>query len=168
MIRRVHLTLLLVFVLVLGACAETEPQSSDEPIAPGDRIGDFLITAGVPGDQITYFSFVHCPVSGETETCTLPVGTKVNVSNSILGRSGGGMTLDEVWSDHTYEMTIEGRPVDLQAFGYIDVVHPLAGTMRNWNVVVSTDKPRTISTSFSCVVQGERSTGTFVAVFESP
>jgi hypothetical protein len=42
-------------------------------------------------------------------------------------------------------MVIEGRPVNLQAFRLIDIPHPVVGKVRNWNVVIVTDKPGKIS-----------------------
>ncbi len=48
--KPVYLTLIVLFVFILGACATATPQSSDEMINPGDKIGDFLITTGVTFD----------------------------------------------------------------------------------------------------------------------
>src|SRR5512136_765212 len=50
--KPVHLTLIVLFVFILGACATATPQSNDEMINPGDKIGDFLITTGNSEDII--------------------------------------------------------------------------------------------------------------------
>ena len=42
-------------------------------------------------------------------------------------------------------MFIEGRPVDLQAFGTTDFDNPMVGTVRVWNVVIVTDTPGKIT-----------------------
>jgi hypothetical protein len=52
-------------------------------------------------------------------------------------------------------MVIEGRPVNLQAFGYDEWKHPIAGTIRVWNVVIVADQPGTISAASSGVFDGE-------------
>ena len=136
--------LIVVFALILASCANTDPEDT---INPGDKIGNFLITTGTD-EEVTYVSKLHCPFDAKTstESCEIPVGTKVNVSNSFYDpndRNGAG--LDDIWARHTYEMSIEGQPVNLEAFGPINTSHPVVGKMLNWNVVIVTDTPGTIS-----------------------
>ena len=95
------------------------PQPSDEVISPGDRIGDFLITTE-DSEDVIYVAKLHCPFdsSTNTESCEQPAGTKVNVGLGVYDDDpSGGKTLDEYWSEQTHEMIIEGRPINLQAFG---------------------------------------------------
>jgi hypothetical protein len=139
-------------------------------INPGDKIGDFLITTG--GNQgITYVSTIHCPFdqSAGIESCKLKIGTRVNVATGIYDDfPSSGKTLDEYWSEHTYKMVIEGRPVNLQAFGSIDIYHNVVGTIRLWNVVIVTDKPGKISARSIGVVNGETFDNTAVITFSAP
>jgi hypothetical protein len=155
--KLVYLTLTVLFAIILGACAKATPQPGDAMINPGDKIGDFLITTG-GNEGITYVSTIHCPFdqSAGIESCELTVGTKVNVGVGFYDDDlSSGKNLDEYWSEHTYEMVIEGRPVNLQAFGLIDITHPVVGKIRNWNVVIVTDKPGKITARSTGVVGGD-------------
>jgi hypothetical protein len=91
------------------------------------------------------------------------VGTKVNVSNSFYGKD-----LDAIWSRHTYDMSIEGRLVNLEAFGPIDTSHPVVGKLRNWNVVIVSDKPGTISIQGSSQLDGETVEMNVILTFIAP
>lgn len=65
-------------------------------------------------------------------------------------------------------MIIEGRPLNLEAFGPIDTTHPVAGTLRNWNVVIVRDKPGTISIQGSSELDGETAEMNVVLTFIAP
>jgi len=140
--RLVYLTLLLMFAVILGACARATSQPTVEIINPGDKIGDFLITTG-EGEDVTYNWELDSAIvqqgNEEIYAVQIPVGTKMNVSVGIYDSTFSGK-LDSLWSGHTYEMFIEDRPVNLQAFGSIDVTHPMVGKMRYWNVVIIATK----------------------------
>ena len=176
--KLVYLMLIVLSAMALGACASVTqrpikgetPQPTDERINPGDKIGDFLITKA--GDEdITYVCMIHCPVdqSAGTESCELTVGTKVNVGPGFYDDNrASGKSLDEYWAEHTYEMVIEGRSVNLQAFGSIDITHPIVGTIRNWNVVIVTDKPGEISARSTGVVGGDPFDYTAKLTFSAP
>jgi hypothetical protein len=164
--KMVNFPLLVLCLIILVGCAQAGSQSAEKMINPGDKIGNFLITTGEK-EGVTYMTFVHCPLTGQTETCEFPVGTRVNVSDSIYDPdTGNGMTLDEIWSGQTYEMLIEGRPVSLPAFGSIDVIHPVVGKMRNWNVVVVSDKPGRVTIDFTSKVGGDAYKGSFVVIYK--
>jgi hypothetical protein len=159
-----YLTLIMLFAIILGACAKATPQPADEMINPGDKIGDFLITSS-GDDSVIYTTKVHCPFdpSTKTETCEIDVGTKVNVALGVYGDSVE--KLDMYWSGQTYKMTIEGRPVNLQAFGSIDITHPIVGKMRLWNVVIVTDKPGKITIQHSGEIAGDSAEGMNILIY---
>ena len=166
----VYLTLFVLFVFILGACATATPQSKDEMINPGDKIGDFLITSG-NSEDIIYVSKLHCPYDSSTgtESCEQPVGTKVNVGEGIFDDNpSSGKTLDEYWSEQTHEIFIEGRPVNLQAFGWVEFNKPMVGTVRVWNVVIVTDKPGRITVHSTGVVGGDPFDYTAIITFIVP
>jgi len=167
--KPVNLTLIVLFVFILGACTTATPQSSDEMINPGDKIGDFLITTG-NGEDVIFVTKLHCPFdnSTQTESCEQPIGTKVNVSQGIFADPSIGKTLDELWSEQTHEMFIEGRPVNLQAFGSVDFNNPMVGTVRVWNVVIVTDKPSKITARSTGVVGGDPWNYTAIITFTAP
>lgn len=135
---------------------------------PGDRTGEFLITKGGNGN-VTYTWDLGCVKqgAGEEYACEATVGTKVNVSVGIFDDTLRGK-LEDVWSGHTYKLSIDGHPVNLEAFGFIDVVHPKAGPMRHWNVVVLTDKAGAITIRDSGSVDGDPFESTMTYTFTVP
>src|SRR4030042_2537156 len=148
---------LMVFILgmagLLVACAQPKPTESTELIRPGDMVGDFLVTTGEER-KFTYGFDVDCSeeVSGQKTniSCILSVGDIVNITTGIYDDTHSGK-LDEYWSNSNYQLFIEGRPVDLQAFGTVEYHHPIIGVIRYWNVVISTSKPGKIITNDSGV-----------------
>jgi hypothetical protein len=171
------LSLLGLLTIMLVSCAKATPQPVEpksSPIAglinPGDMLGNFLITTGNEKD-IYYVTKVHCPYdqSTSTESCVIPVGTKVNVGLGIYADNvSSGKTLDELWSEQTHEMFIEGHPINLQAFGTIDFDNPTVGTVRVWNVVIVTDKPGKITANSKGVVGGDPWNYTAIITFTAP
>ena len=161
--------LVVFFVLIAVSCKIPSSKANEEMINPGDKIGNFLITTGID-EEVTYVSKLQCPFDAKTstESCELPVGTKVNVSNSFQGDDYNGKNLDAIWERHTYEMSIEGWPVNLEAFGPIDTSHPVAGKLRNWNLVIVTDTPGTISIKGSGTLDGETVEMNVVLTFTVP
>lgn len=151
--RIFYSTLIMIVTIILSACAKETSQSNDGMINPGDRIGNFLITTR-EGDNVVYITNLHCPVNGTMETCERPVGTKINISQGFQPASGK-TPFEEAWSKQVYEMVIEGRPVNLQAFGYDEWKHPVAGTIRVWNVVIVANQPGTVSAESKGVFDGE-------------
>jgi len=172
----VYLTLIAVLSIIIGGCGkatqkpnEAIPNLSEQIIKPGDRLDEFLITTG-EGEDVFFMSKVHCPYDSSTgiESCEQPVGTKVNVGIAVYDDDpSSGKTLDEYWSEQTHEMFIEGRPVDLQAFGTVDF-SSIIGTVRVWNVVVTTDKPGKVTAHSTGVVGGDAFDYTAIVSFTAP
>jgi hypothetical protein len=168
--KPIHLLLLALLFIIGCACAITSTQSRGAQINPGDRIGDFLITTGT-GENSIFLTRLHCPFDGNTgtQTCNEPVGTMVNVGLGIFDNDPfKGMTLNEFWSQQTCEMLIEGRPVNLRAFGSIDFFHPVLGTMRVWNVSINTDHPGTIAVHSKGMAGGDPFDNVAVLTFTAP
>jgi hypothetical protein len=167
--RLVHPTLLVMFAVVLGACAKATPQPNEGLINPGDKIGDFLITKG-GGEDVIFVTKLHCPFdsSTQTESCEQLAGTKVNVSQGIFADPTINKTLDMLWSEQTHEMIIEGRSVNLKAFGSVDFNNPMVGTVRVWNVVIVTDKPGKLTAHSTGVVGGDPWNYTAIITFTAP
>ena len=167
--RLAYLTFIAFFTAVLMSCAKAESKSAEGMINPGDKIGDFLITTG-DGEDVIFVTQLHCPFdnSTQTESCEQPVGTKVNVSQGIFADPSIEKTLDELWLEQTHEMIIEGRPVNLQAFGSVDFKNPMVGTVRVWNVIIVTDKPGKITAHSKGVVGGDPWNYTAIITFTPP
>ena len=174
--RLIGLALVVLFAVILGACAKASsqtataaPQMAEGMINPGDKIGDFLITTG-SSDGISYlWEFDWEKQSSDTELYSGTINTdiKLNVSWGVYDDSNSGK-LDEFWSGHTYRMFINDRPVNLDAFGSIDVVHPIVGKMRHWNVVIIATKSGEITVRSEGIVDGEPFGDTKIFTFKAP
>ena len=162
-----HFVLIMLTVVVLSACAAAKPESGDDMIDPGDTIGEFLITTS-DDDSVIYTTTIHCPFDPNTltETCEIETGRKVNVGLGVFGKTVE--ELDTFWAEQTYQMTIEGRPVNLEAFGSVEITHPIVGKMRLWNVVIVTDSPGEITIQHSGEMAGESMEGTNVLIYIKP
>ena len=166
--KLVFLTLIVLFAVIVGACAGATQEPTIEAINPGDKIGDFLITTG--DEEVVASSFDQkCSKQGDEEKyiCENIVGKDINASLGIYDDQYTGK-LDELWSNHTYEMTINDRPVNLQAFGSIDRKHPTVGMMRHWNVVIVANKPGEITVHSKGVAGGDPFEDTTTYVFIAP
>ena len=148
---------IMLLATILFACTKTDSRSVDDMINPGDMIGDFLITTG-KGDEVTYNWELNSALvqqgNEEIYTAQIPVDTKMNVSWGIYADFSGN-DLDKLWSEHTYKMYINDCPVNLDAFGWIDIKQPVVGQMRHWNVVIVATKPGEISVRTEATVNGQ-------------
>jgi hypothetical protein len=112
-----------------------------------------------------------CEQEGDAEVyaCKTNVGTNAIVSVGIyVSPTGSGKDLDTLWDEHSYELFINDRPVNLNAFGYTEMMHPAAGPMRVWNVVIVGDKPGEITFRDKGVVDGESFESTNTLTFSAP
>lgn len=148
---------IVLFVIVLASCAKANAEPVAGMINPGDKIGDFLITTG-EGDEITYNWELDSALvqqgMEEIYTALIPVDTKMNPSWGIYA-AFSGKDLDTLWSEHTYQMFIDDRLVNLDVFGSIDIQHPVVGKMRHWNVVIIATKPGVIAVRSVGSLNGE-------------
>lgn len=174
----VYLILIPLSVIILDACAKAtslpvEPTSQrvEEMINPGDTIGDFLITTGVEGDVTYGFDLnFYNNKQGDVESfdCDkLIAGTKINITSGVYDGTATPR-LNEHWSNFNYELFIEDRPVNLQAFGYIDTLHPMVGAIRFWNVVIIASAPGQITIRESGVVDSDPIKRTITYIFYAP
>jgi len=155
---------------LLASCTTTEPQPSADPINPGETIGHYEVTTHEAGDVRYGWELdtecVHR--EGKTvNTCELSVGAYVNVSVGVYDDSPS-KTLDEIWSEQTYSMEIDGRPVELEEFGYTESVHPVVGAIRYWDVVITASAPIEIVVSSNGTVNGDALVDTTTYVFSRP
>jgi hypothetical protein len=150
------------------AAVATPAPTTVKMINPGDKIGDFLVTTGNPGEVVYTWGLGCVKQSNEEKyACTSTVGEKVNVSVGVFAALSA-KSLDTLWTEHTYELFIDGRPVNLAAFGSIDTTHPKVGKMRHWNVVLVAAKPGEISVRDSGTVDGDHFGGINSYTFNAP
>ena len=168
--RLALLAIVAALAAILSSCADSASTPGDAIIQPGDKVGAFTVSRG-ESEDVVYMTLQHCPyeTSSGTETCQFPAGTLVNVAEGIYDDDPtGGKSLDEYWTEQTHEMVISGRRVNLEAFGFVDLPHPTFGTIRVWNVVVTSDKPGEVSARSTGVVGGDAFDYTGVVTFTSP
>lgn len=144
-----HYVFFLVIIL-LSACAVAACGPRGEPVQPGDTVGLVTVTTGTTADYPAPGTF-NCTKQGDKGdySCVATVGQRLNISiaiydnNYILNDDDDfeGLELEQKWEEHTYELFIDNRPVDLAAFGTLDMVHPSYGFMRMWNVVIVASEP---------------------------
>lgn len=139
-------SLLFIFALILAAC------SSSGPIQPGDEVGGFKITQGGEASRSYWANEGDCTDIDPQGSyiCSIPAGQVVNISYGIYGK--GGETVGEAWDKHTYTLTIDERPVDLAAFGAIDLMNPRVGPMRYWNIAISANQAAKLVVHFNVTV----------------
>jgi hypothetical protein len=165
-----------VFVFILWmaglsvACARPKPTESSDLIRPGDVVGDFQVIQGEEGN-FKYGFQLDCSEeqSGQKTnlSCKPTVGNVVNITTGIYDDTNSGK-LDEDWSNFNYQLFIEGRPVDLQAFGTVEYTHPIVGVIRFWNVALSTNTPGVIKVNDSGVTGDSAFENNSTYTFTSP
>jgi len=161
------LLLIGLLIFILGACTKITPQNTNKMINPGDKINGILFTTGEEGKFIKGWDLECLEQDNKTKfTCNSTVGTMINISIGIYGDQKG--TLDEYWSGQNYELFIGDHPVNLQAFGSIDIDQAYIGKMRLWNVVIVAEKPGEITIRDSGVVAGEPLEYTTTIIFNTP
>ena len=151
-ISKLSWLMIFLYLLLAVSCratGEEVSQPDDGLINPGDTVGSLLVRSGEPGE---YIHLWECE-GNELDYCQTNLETIVNISAGLFAEPGDD--LDQIWSEHTYEMTIDGRPVNLPAFGSVDAVHPDVGAMRAWNIVLVPSEPAAVETSHSIVADGE-------------
>jgi hypothetical protein len=167
----VRLAVLLLVVVLSVSCvpAASVPADASKPIEPGDKIGNFTVTKG-EGEDIVYRWNGTCTEqtgSQDLVSCEADVGAKANVSIGFYDDTLSGK-LDSTWADHTYEMSIDGRPVNLKAFGSIDIPHPRVALLRAWNVVLVADKPGEVKIRSKGVFDGDPFDEILTYTFSAP
>lgn len=135
-------------------------------ITPGNKVGEFIFSTA--DEKIAGYPHNYsCTENGNDLTCKTTAGTLVNISPSYFDDTRKGR-IEQLWTDSTHEMIIEGRKVNLQAFGYIDVPNIVMGSVRKWNVAMVTEKPGEIKVSHSIVFDGKPDEFTVTWIFTAP
>lgn len=167
MSKRTFLLIFILFLSMLAAC------NSNGPIQPDDKVGVFTVTQG--GEEavqkvIGSWGSQSCQqqVEDSTWTCQLATGEKANISVGVYSENPAEKSLDTIWDEHTFELLINDRPVDLAAFGTLDVTHPYVGQMRWYDIAIQADQPGEIVVRSDGVVNGKAFTDTTTYVVTEP
>jgi hypothetical protein len=121
---RLPKVLLLGLIFVLTACQAAGRSPTTEMFRPGDVIDGMSLTTGAK-DAIPLWTFCSLPQSvGNTTTsyCSVPLISRLAIGHIIMPGENTLAMLD--WSKISWELTIDGQPVDLQSFGTYDFAMP--------------------------------------------
>lgn len=166
--KRLAQTIVITLIACMLVSCTSATSDNQAMIEPGDKIGNFLVTTG-DAENTTYSFNLNCVQQGDKEeyTCKAKTDKQINVSSGVYNENPNG-NLESVWSSLKYQLFIEGRPVNLQAFGTIDTAHPHVGAMRFWNVVIIADKPGEITAHDIGTVDGKAFETTRTYTFSAP
>jgi hypothetical protein len=158
-------TLLLLPILFLTTCSKpTATPTPIDMIQPGDTVNGVLVTTG--NEDSTFGFDLPCTQKNNVYTCTTTLGSPTNVTSAVYGHTPE--EIQSKWETFTYTITIEGRPVDLPAFGTIDFVHQQSGLyMRAYNVALIGTDPITLTTHDVGTVSGETADTVLLVTFKS-
>jgi hypothetical protein len=111
------------FVLVLTAC-QGAGQSSKVMFRPGNAIDGMNLTTGAR-DAAPLWAFCSpAQYAGKTTTadCSVPVIPRLAIGYILMPENDALSKLD--WSEISWELTIDGQPIDLHSFGTYNFVQP--------------------------------------------
>ena len=128
---------------------------TDPMLQPGEKIDDMVITTGV---EHAYPLSAFCsPTKENDHSIRVDCGELSLCANLAIGQTFGVTDLIPASIDRehlTWKMSVDGRPIGLEAFGVSDFVHPdlvlnpstgreLFKVGRLWNVVLVNPTPGT-------------------------
>ncbi len=129
-IRLILLLILLACLLI--ACGSKEESLDAEPLKPGDALGDMtLVVSSSPTPHLYTFCEEDELLSGD---CLIP-GDIGHLWITNGWEEETAEALEAVWKDENWQLVVDGRTVDLPAFGYVwyDDEYP---TSHVWNVAL--------------------------------
>ena len=162
--KLVCLISIVLLLVILTACANpTATPTSVELIQPGETINGVLVTTGT-ADSTFVFDLPWTKKNG-VDMCTTTLGNPTIPSTSVYGATPE--ELESNWKTFTYTISIEGRPVDLPAFGTIDFVHERTGLyMRAYNIALIGTDPITLTLHDIGSMSGEITDTNFLIAFK--
>ena len=119
------------------ATAEPEP----EGLKPGDAVGDLVLKTAPDESAIEALLWDYCDPTVGTEQgepafkeCEVPQFPYLFIGNGMGGSSPmSAEELDAIWQEIKWQLFIDTAPVDLEAFGTIDVWN---NSIRLWNIAI--------------------------------
>jgi predicted peptidase len=168
----VQLTLIVLVVTNLSACtAPTQIQSEAIPTAtypglikPGEVINGILVTTG-SGDSTFAFD-LPCKQENGAWKCSVSCGKTVNPLAAVYDPENKNNP-QALWETLVYTVTIEGRQVDLEAFGTHEFIHQKSGmTMRVYNLALQCRQPTEVTIMDKGIVDGKEFGDTTTFIFE--
>jgi hypothetical protein len=117
----VYLTLIMLFVIILGACTKATPELADRMLKPGDKIGNMTVEEHSMSTKYPdiYDFCTYQPEETEpgiqTTDCNVPLISKMQIDFG-WGAKDATM-LDSNWDAMAWELYIDGYQIDLDEFG---------------------------------------------------
>ena len=147
--------LLLSFSLLIAVVIACQPvgQSTDNSmLKPGDEIDGMVITTGI-SESPPLLAFCSPALENDGATtvdCQVPPSPKLAIGHSFGVADQALQAMD--WSALTWELSLDGHSIDLQAFGIHDFVIPdlaprpspireIFRQMKAWDVVLTNPTP---------------------------
>ncbi len=142
---------------LLIACRGTAEPENLPPLEPGDALGEMtLVVNNYPTPHITNFCAEEELASGN---CQIPADL------GQLGINHGweedtAAALEAAWADSSWELVVDGRQVNLDAFGapFWDEDSP---TVRYWSVALQHPTPGEHSVQWTFDIAGEHNEDTW-------
>lgn len=147
--RLISIVLGLMLVASLFSCAtptaiQPTPTPTVDLVEPGENVGGILLVGG--GQEEAKLFTDYCDPGAEpgevsVRKCNVPAVERLG-----LGWGGGDTTLEKLnqwWQQTTWELYLDGQPLDLPAFGTADFDTPYAGIekFRLWRVDLGNPTP---------------------------
>ena len=147
--KNISLSLIVLLLIILSACARATPKNAEEMINPGDEIDGMVFTTTDEIDWDISLSFL-CDFESIEETdpsptiaCFASPGSSVFFGNFSGIPYNNPKEADEPWKEIKSEVTFDGQPLNLPAFGYMEI--ELYETewkyARIWNLIVNNITP---------------------------
>jgi hypothetical protein len=144
--------LFILFLFTLTACQSTEEFPSKIMIKPGDNIHGMTLTKGT-ADAAPLWVFCSSPEQNDqmiTAECQIPLSTKLAIGQFFSPLDKTLTDLD--WSKFTWNLSIDGQSLDLDAFGTYNYALPAQShppcpirevfiKSTSWDIVLSELKP---------------------------
>ena len=149
--KNISLSLIVLLLIILSACARATPKNAEVMINPGDEIGGMVFTTTNEIDWDLSLSFL-CDFESIEETDTSPtIACFASPGSSVFFGNFNGIPYnnpkeaDESWKEIKSEVTFDGQPLNLPAFGYmeIELYETEWKNARIWNLIVNNITPGT-------------------------
>jgi len=144
--KLVYLTLVVSFVIGLGACTIDKPEPVKGVIKPGDKIGEMTVkqSTEIPYQNIWWFCDYmpneHEPVSS-TSDCDVPMVSSLDISMGWIAKE---TNIASNWDAMTWELYIDGYQIDLESFDWFEYEYIAKGEdniSRNWIITLKNLSP---------------------------
>lgn len=135
--RRTILSLVLLIVVILVACSPSN--SSVDGIRPSEKIGKMRVNRYGHTDATLIWDYCQVPTFSEpglqTVDCQVPTVSELFIGLGLYGLDKPQR--EALWEARTWELRIDGYPVDLEAFNIADFQQELDGVTtqhRIWRI----------------------------------